>query len=137
MKTDEQLIDQFKERLPNWSREQIAKDKLVRFAEAYLMIAGIKYRPAASGDVMGSILLSPAELRDQKRPYQEAVESALRFNREEDGRAFQIGCSDFRTCRAFVLSIEAARLLTSGGDGGLWAARLLKLAIKEIELAVA
>jgi hypothetical protein len=57
VKDNEQLIDQFKERLPNWTREDIAKGKLMRFAEAYLMRAGIKYRPAAPGDGIGGHLV--------------------------------------------------------------------------------
>ena len=45
MKNNEQLIDRFKERLPNWSREDIAKGKLMRFAQ-YL---GRVRRPDAEG----------------------------------------------------------------------------------------
>ena len=135
MKNNEQLIDRFKERLPNWSREDIAKGKLMRFAQAYLMMADIKYRPAAPGDGMGGISLSPDEYEDQARLYREAVEYALRFNKEEDTQTFSIGCSDFTTNRAFVLSVEATRLLCGGGDAAQLAAQLLKLAIKEIESA--
>jgi hypothetical protein len=116
-----------------WDRKDIARDKLVRFAQAYLMMARTKYRPAAPSDGFGHIQLTKDELNDQDRLYQEAVRYAAAFNREEDGLAFHIGCSDFRTNRAFVLTIEAARLLASGSDGNGPAVRLLRLAIKEIE----
>jgi hypothetical protein len=86
---------------------------------------------------LGGISLSPDEYKDQDRLYREAVDNTLRFNQEEDGHTFNIGCSNFTTNRAFVLSIQAARLLCSGGDGSEWAARLLTLAIKEIESATA
>ena len=48
-------------------------------------------------------------------------------------RTFWIGSSNFSTNRAFVLSIEAARLLAGGGDEH--AVRLLELAIKQIKEA--
>ena len=57
----------------------------------------------------------------------------MAFEREEDGGAFRIGCSDFRTNRAFILSIEAARLLAGGSDGDAFALELLKLASREIK----
>jgi hypothetical protein len=116
-----------------WTREQIAKDKLVRFAQTYLMMAHAKYRPQAPSDGCGNIQLTSEEYNDEARLYREAVQYAAAFNREEDGdRAFHIGCSNWETNRAFVLSIEAARLLASGSDGDDYAVRLLELAIKEI-----
>ena len=39
----------------------------------------------------------------------------------------------YTTNRAFVLSIEAARLLAAGDGGNPWAIRLLQMAIKKIE----
>ena len=65
----------------------------------------------------------------------ERPDYALRFNREEDSNSFWIGCSNYETNRAFVLCIEAARLLVSNNDidDDLLAVKLLKLAIKEIE----
>jgi hypothetical protein len=54
----------------------------------------------------------------------------LKFSAEEDERTFWIGCSNFTTNRAFVCTIEAARLLAGGGDAA--APRLLKIAVKEI-----
>src|SRR5882672_920907 len=125
MEINEQLIDRFKERLQLWSREDIAQDKLMRYAQAYLTMAGIKYRPAAPGDGMGGISLSSDEYKDQDRLHREAVDYAMRFSQEEDGHTFNIGCSNFTTNRAFVLTIEAARLLCGGGDGDQLAGRLL------------
>ena len=43
---------------------------------------------------------------------------------------WSIGCSNYDTNRAFVLSIEAARLLAGGGNA--IAVKLLKLAIRQI-----
>ena len=111
--------------LREWPVEDIAKDKIMRFAETYLMMARTGYRQ----DGLGNIQL------DEERLYREAAEYALKFNREEDGRSFRIGCSNYSTNRAYVLSIEAARLLASGRDGDQYAARLLKLAIEEIEIS--
>jgi hypothetical protein len=65
----------------------------------------------------------------------EACDYAIRFDKEEDGDEFHIGCSDFRTNRAFVLSIEAARLLASGDGGNRCAIQLLQMAIEEIKNA--
>ena len=96
--------------LREWPVEDIAKDKIMRFAETYLMMARTGYRPAAPSDGLGNFQL------DEERLYREAAEYALKFNREEDGRSFRIGCSNYSTNRAYVLSIEAARLLASGSD---------------------
>jgi hypothetical protein len=86
-RADQLLIDCFAELLPHWTREQIESSRLMRFAEAFLLMASVNYT----------------------------------------------------TNRAFVFSIEAARLLASGdgdgdGDGdNPWAVRLLQMAIKKIE----
>jgi hypothetical protein len=87
---------------------------------------------------LGNIQLSREQLDDHERLYLEAVNYAVDFNRQEDSdKGFRIGCSDYVTNRAFVLSIEAARLLCSGGDGAGYAASLLKLTIEEISAAQA
>jgi hypothetical protein len=121
--------------LREWPVEDIAKDKIMRFAETYLMMVRIGYRPAAPSDGLGNIQLSHEQFMDEERLYREAAEYALKFNCEEDGRSFRIGCSNYSTNRAYVLSIQAARLLASGSDGDQYAARLLKLAIEEIEIS--
>jgi hypothetical protein len=109
--------------------------KLERFAEAYLKMASeAKYRPAAPGDGCGNIRLSLEELRCPERLAKEARSYAMQFDAEEDGHeGFHIGCSDFRTNRAFIWTIEAARVLASGDDGNATALRLLKMAVADIK----
>jgi hypothetical protein len=128
----ERLTDVFKQGpLQRWSRDDIVKYSPMRFAQAYLMMAEAGYRPAAPSDGFGHIQLTATQLADRQRLDQEAVKYAVAFVREEDNRTFNVGCSNYTTNRAFVLCIEAARLLCGGGDQE--AVRLLKLAIKEIE----
>jgi hypothetical protein len=105
----------------------------VRFAEAYLVMAKAKYRPAAPGDGLGSINLSEEELEDDDLLRAEAVEYATRMEAEHDSRTFRIGCANYRTGRAFIFAIEAARLLTDGEDGAAMSLRMLKMAIKDIQ----
>jgi hypothetical protein len=98
------------------------------------MMAGAGYRPAAPSDGCGNIQLSREECGGRARLDLEAAKYALEFNRDEDDNGdFHIGCSNYATNRAFVLCIEAARLLAGGSEGDTCAAKLLKLAIKEIE----
>jgi hypothetical protein len=113
-----------------WDREDIAKDKLLRFAQAYVMMADAKYRPQAPGDGMGGIYLSAAELKDRERLYMEAAQYAAQFSKDDDSHDFHIGCSNWETNRATVFAIEAARLL-AGADNDT-ALSLLRLAIKEV-----
>jgi hypothetical protein len=40
---DQLLIDCFAELLPHWTREQIESSGLMRFAEAYLLLASVHY----------------------------------------------------------------------------------------------
>ncbi len=139
-RTDEQDAERLAEAFQatcckSWSREQIADDKLTRYAETYLMMARAKYRPAAPGDGFGAIMLSDEQLADADRLYLEAVKYAVTFCREEDSNRFYIGCSNFSTNRAFILSIEAARLLASGNEGNSYALQMLRLASTEIKAA--
>jgi hypothetical protein len=109
-------------------------ERLTRYCEAYVAMATVaKYRPAAPGDGCGGIYLSKAELADQALLEQEAVKYATQFDKEEDTRRFNIGCTDFRTNRATIYTIEAARQLCGGHDGNSTALRLLKMAIKEVQ----
>jgi hypothetical protein len=121
--------------LREWPIEDIAESSIMRFAQTYLAMAHAKYRPAAPSDGFGNIQLSREQYEDQQRLYQEAVKYACAFVREEDDHSFHIGCSNYSTNRAFVLCIEAARLLAGGSDGNPFAMRLLKLALKEIQAA--
>jgi hypothetical protein len=63
------------------------------FRQAYLLMAPF-YRPAAPGDGMGHVSLTPAQCRDRKRLEREAGEYAGQFIAEEDTCKFVIGCSD-------------------------------------------
>lgn len=128
-----QPLDAFLEMYPQWTREEALQHPVMRFAEAYLMMADLKYRPAAPNDGMGNIMLSSQELQEQYRLHREAVDYAVRFVREEESHAFNIGCSNYTTNRAFALVIEAARLLSSGDDGNPFAISLLESAIDEIK----
>lgn len=101
--------------------------KLARYAETYLRMANeINYRPEMQSDLSSEELNDPAILKTEARKYAE------RFGREEDTDHFFIGCSNWDTNRAFVLVIEAARLLASGCADGP-ALELLRKAIAEVE----
>src|SRR4051812_26096389 len=96
----------------------MSEARLQRFAQAYLAMAEeADYRPQAPSDGCGHIQLSRKELKDPARLRQECIDYALRFDKEEDARVFNIGCSDFRTNRAFLWTIEAARQLAGGHAG--------------------
>jgi hypothetical protein len=107
--------------------------RLERFQQAYLQMAHqAKYRPQALSDGCGTIQLELAELRDPHRLQVEAGQYALQFSAEEDHNSFWIGCSDFRTNKAFVWTIEAARLLASGVEDKGTALKLLRLVAAEV-----
>jgi hypothetical protein len=53
-----------------------------------------RYRPQAPGDGMGHVLLSKKQVVDPERLEREATAYALKFNEEENGRTFLIGCSN-------------------------------------------
>jgi hypothetical protein len=92
-------------------------------AEAYRAMAGFaRYRPQTPGDGLGNISLSEEELEDPRRLVSEAGAYAARFIEEEDSRKFFIGVGAYTTKRAFVWTIEAARVLAAGDN-----ARALKL----------
>jgi hypothetical protein len=91
-----------------------------RFREAYLQMAReANYRPKE-------------QLRDPERLQAEATDYAISFLKEEDGDCFWVGCSDFRTNRAFFWAIETARLLASGDGGNVAAIKLLRMAAREV-----
>src|SRR6476646_8908678 len=84
--------------LKDWVYEEIVGDKLMRFAQAYLMMArDLEYRPAKPSD-------SPPETRDASTYiYQEAVAYAMDFASAEDGDIiFYVGSSCYNANRAFV-----------------------------------
>jgi hypothetical protein len=102
-----------------------------RFAQAYLRMAReAHYRPGAPSDGMGHIYLSRAQLRDSARLKDEAIAYAIKFYEEEDTHQFHIGVSDYETNRAFMWTIEAARMLAGGLDDV--ALKLLEMAVAEV-----
>jgi hypothetical protein len=113
-----------------WDRDELAKSRVVRFAQAYLILAEEKYRPEAPGDGCGGIYLSDEELADRERLHLEAAQYGVRFYQADDSHQHWVGCSNYTTNRALVLIIEAARQLCGSGDE--WALRLLQRAVKEI-----
>lgn len=97
--------------------------------DAYLQMAKtIHYRPAAPSDGLGNIKSS-----DNKRLITlEAAKYADSFIADIDNRTFFIGAPDLSSKRAFVYTIEAARLLCTGGESNSIALELLRMARYEI-----
>jgi hypothetical protein len=89
--------------------------------------------PSGALAACGHIALTRDQLNDYKRLLREAVDYAVSFISEENSRSFNLSCSNFRTNRAFVFAIEAARLLASGDEGDRFAVELLRLAVREIQ----
>jgi hypothetical protein len=107
--------------------------RLQRFADAYAAMAReAKYRPQAPSDGFGNIQLSLEQVKDPARLHRESVQYAVQFLAEEDRDSFWIGCSDFRTNKAFMWTIEAARQLASGSSGNETAIKLLEMAAREV-----
>jgi hypothetical protein len=113
---------------------KMGRPRFERFCEAYrLMAEKAKYRPAAPGDGCGHVYLTKAELRDRRQLEKEAATYAVGFSKEEDTLKFYIGCSNFRTNRAFIWAIEAARNLAGGDAGNTTAIKLLEMAAEEVK----
>jgi hypothetical protein len=107
--------------------------RILRWAEAYeAMAREAKYRPAAPSDGMGGVYLSVEQASDPERLRRESLEYAVQFLAEEDTDSFWVGCSDFRTNKAFMWTIEAARQLASGMSGNATAVKLLEMAACEV-----
>lgn len=102
------------------------KNEYDRIREAYLNMANeAQYRPQLSNDLIGD--MTEEELSDAGRLEEEAAAYAMEFIRQEDSPdKFHIGISNFRTNRALVYTIEAARLLCGGRDAT--AMKLLEMA---------
>jgi hypothetical protein len=110
--------------------------RIRRYREAYLHMArNTRYRPQAPSDGHGNIQLMPDDLHDPARLDEEATLYADKFASEEDTLQFWIGCSDFETNRAFIWTIEAARVLASGDLGNRTAIKLLEMALAEVKRA--
>jgi hypothetical protein len=105
-----------------------------RIREAYLAIAKrVRYRPQAPSDGFGNIQLTEKEILDQARLESEASEYAKRFLEEEDRRTFHIGVSNFATNRAFVYTIEAAKLLCGTTASLPLVRKLLEMALDDVK----
>lgn len=103
-----------------------------RVKDAYFSMAKkARYRPAAPGNGFGDVNLSDEQLADKGILDKEAEEYAIEFQKEEDSWKFNIGLSNFRTNRAFVYTIEAARALAGASDK--LARELLVMAISDID----
>lgn len=98
-------------------------------------MAELGYRPAASSDGFGNIT-SETQLDEESERYAE------NFMREEDSDHYFAGCTDARTVKAAVWTLEAFRLINGGQfwsdrpEGATLVPRLLHLAADEYERAV-
>jgi hypothetical protein len=91
-----------------------------------LMSLHARYRPAALGDGLGNIYLSPRHLDINK----EIEAYAREWWAAEDERRFWIGCCKFATRPATILTVEAARSLCGCQED--LAAQLLVMAKQEL-----
>ena len=97
------------------------------------MATEAKYRPTAPSDGFGHIVVPDDELDLDA----EARDYALRWWSEEDDGRFDIGSADFTTRKAMIFAVEAARLMAGGASNERHAAKLLRLALEEIEGVIA
>jgi hypothetical protein len=102
---------------------------LDQIKSAYREMTKARYRPAAPSDGHGNITIPEEELNLQR----EADKYARRWWKEEDDRVFSIGCCDFRSRRATIYAVEAAREMCAGMGGVQTGLKLLKMAVKEME----
>lgn len=104
-----------------------------RFAEAYIVLAErARYRPGAPGDGLGSINLTPEQLRDSERLRREALDYGIALSQSLDQRSVFIGVPNWSTSKAFFYALEAARLLCAGvADRS--ALTVLELAVEELK----
>jgi hypothetical protein len=102
-------------------------DRLQVIADAYRRMASeANYRPAAPSDGLGNITV-PADQLDLD---DEIARYAERFEREDNARAFNTGCANFRTIAPTIYAIEAAREMCGGDDET--AVKLLRLALASL-----
>jgi hypothetical protein len=112
------------------------KSEFDRIREAYLAMAKqARYRPQSPRDGGGNIQLSEKEARNQARLESEASEYAEIFLREEERTVFYIGVSNWETNRAFVYTIEAARLLCGTATILPTVRKLLEMALEDVRRA--
>jgi hypothetical protein len=114
-------------------RKTMSKELFEQIASAYReMSSEARYRPAAPSDGFGNITVPAEELNLEK----EAAQYAKNWWAEEDNLKFFVGCCDFQTRRATIYAIEASRNMCGGKRGDATALRLLKMAVKELELVM-
>ena len=103
--------------------------------QAYLEMAPFR-RPEAPNDGWGRIELSAEEMRDLDRLDQEARDYALAFVCQDETARFRISGRPqphHPISLAAIWALEATYLLCAGEEGNAIAAKLLRLALKEIE----
>src|SRR5262245_5770717 len=101
--------------------------------QAYLEMAPF-YRPEAPNDGFGHIELTAEELRDLDRLDQEARDYALAFVCQDETARFRLlGPLRHPINPVAIWALEAAYLLCAGEESNLTAAKLLRLALKQIE----
>ncbi len=98
-------------------------------------MAEIGYHPAAPSDGFGNVT-TMIPLDDEIERYAES------FLREEDDGSYRAGCTDGRTVKSAIWTLEALRLINGGqfwsdrSEGATLVPRLLRLAADEYERAV-
>jgi len=103
--------------------------------QAYLEMASF-YRPEAPNDGWGRIELSAEDMRDLDRLDREARDYALAFVCQDETARFRISGRPqphHPISLAAIWALEATYLLCAGEEGNAIAAKLLRLALKEIE----
>ena len=96
------------------------------------MASSANYPPQAPSDGFGNINLNSPSCAIPRRLQIEATQYAIHFSAEADHCSFSIGCSDFRTNKAFIWVMESARLLAAGEGGREPALELLRKAAREV-----
>ena len=125
------LFDRLNQGRPQGEPMRDPRAECVR--QAYLGMASF-YRPEAPNDGWGRIELSVEEMRDLDRLDREARDYALAFVCQDETARFRISGRPHRPINPVaVWALEAAYLLCAGEAGNATAAKLLRLALKEIE----
>jgi hypothetical protein len=103
---------------------------------AYLSMATAKrgrYRPQASSDGCGTIMLDDEDLSDPVRLEMEAWQAAREFYEADKEMLFQVhGCTDYRFAATMYLALQAAQLCCGGIDALPQVRKILELAIKAL-----
>jgi hypothetical protein len=117
------------------NREPMRDPRAECVRRAYLEMASF-YRPEAPNDGWGRIELAAEEMRDLDRLDREARDYALAFVCQDETARFRISGRPqphHPINPVAIWALEAAYLLCGGEEGNATAAKLLRLALKEIE----